>query len=920
MAEAARQEKLAAARKKLKKFQGKTTKPISSLLPNPALETLQTAIETSNSTNYSQIEPPPESNLATEVSIIDDSSSSKSSISSTESIRQISLQLNGLMSETHNFINGAIDVEPSNSSSELEKRNLELAASIEKHAQTNEHTLSQNRELKNQNSKLRQDLQKQREEIEERHFKELGSLKEQLQVHIQTIGILVAEKTELQSSLNQSQQSAKQKAAEAEEFQGRLKASRQRVVDIEKDLASTQTTSQQFEKSSKEFSNEVDRLKIEIYKTNKRMDELQQENSELSEKLNTRHVQSQSLQEQLESTKSSLAMAELRLQQLSGSDENKQFWEELSEEKIQLEKKVNQMKDTIRKLSQERDSVCEQHQLFAQQINHQMQNLSEKFLSVNEEKSALANEKLMLTNRINSLENEITELNKQLYKNPVENEETDRLQSMLLMAEDEKLRLQEQHDRDVLDNAHLSRLTEELDRKIEELESRLVDTKDDDAERKQLLEVLESDKVAASRAVTQNRELKKQLEELQNGFIVMSNNKLELVEKLESEQHIAKELSERLTQQEDELKELRLQLENRDREHNSTEINKQMYQQQQLVDRVRHYEAQSHLTELLQRELSQTQDRLNVLTTQNSELRTLLTQQGQQRIVANGKNTDDKDSSRKDDMMASLSASVCQLEMERDALLTQLGQQQGQREVFRAQLKEMKDNNLHQVNSEDGKTVSSSEYENMKDVLSRLEERFKKTMQEIAVLSDQKQELEHLVTQLQGETDTIGEYIALYQVQRGVMKQKSLEKDEYIADLARDREDMKTKLAKLQELVMRLLYERQQYSNGGQSVQHPPGKAIPSSESDLALKMTALNDADSLPNWADLDDDFNEINPLVGKEQKVVQNANVENNKDTTAKKIMDLISEIGSSSSIEKHGADNFHPCPVCSGKLMIV
>lgn len=36
-----------------------------------------------------------------------------------------------------------------------------------------------------------------------------------------------------------------------------------------------------------------------------------------------------------------------------------------------------------------------------------------------------------------------------------------------------------------------------------------------------------------------------------------------------------------------------------------------------------------------------------------------------------------------------------------------------------------------------------------------------------------------------------GDYIALYQIQRGLMSKRASEKDEYIAQLARDREDLK---------------------------------------------------------------------------------------------------------------------------------
>lgn len=41
--------------------------------------------------------------------------------------------------------------------------------------------------------------------------------------------------------------------------------------------------------------------------------------------------------------------------------------------------------------------------------------------------------------------------------------------------------------------------------------------------------------------------------------------------------------------------------------------------------------------------------------------------------------------------------------------------------------------------------------------IAKLEKRFKETMEKVAELTDEKQKLEHLVLQLQSETETIGE-------------------------------------------------------------------------------------------------------------------------------------------------------------------
>lgn len=53
-------------------------------------------------------------------------------------------------------------------------------------------------------------------------------------------------------------------------------------------------------------------------------------------------------------------------------------------------------------------------------------------------------------------------------------------------------------------------------------------------------------------------------------------------------------------------------------------------------------------------------------------------------------------------------------------------------------------------------SLDSNTRDSMKVAMEKLEERFTRTMKEVAVLSDEKQRLEHLVLQLQGETETIG--------------------------------------------------------------------------------------------------------------------------------------------------------------------
>ncbi|XP_017303994.2 golgin subfamily A member 2-like, partial [Diaphorina citri] len=183
---------------------------------------------------------------------------------------------------------------------------------------------------------------------------------------------------------------------------------------------------------------------------------------------------------------------------------------------------------------------------------------------------------------------------------------------------------------------------------------------------------MESDKIAASRAVQQNSVLKQQLQELQDALIAMNNAKLELTEQLSQEQVKSNELQ--------------------------------------------------HALQNLQQQMSQLQE-----------------------------------------------------------YYQQQSQQNSQQEV--------------------GQQVEPASDPVDQNALRQLEEKFKMTMTELAELSDEKQRLEHLVTQLQLETETIGEYAALYQKQRYLLQQKSREKDEQVKQLSKDQDALKQKLAKLNALV-----------------------------------------------------------------------------------------------------------------------
>ena len=74
-------------------------------------------------------------------------------------------------------------------------------------------------------------------------------------------------------------------------------------------------------------------------------------------------------------------------------------------------------------------------------------------------------------------------------------------------------------------------------------------------------------------------------------------------------------------------------------------------------------------------------------------------------------------------------------------------------------------------------------------------------MERVTQLSTDKEQLKHLVTQLQDETEIVGDYIAIYQHQRKQQRMRMEEKDLQLRQLGKDREELTSKLDQLQTLI-----------------------------------------------------------------------------------------------------------------------
>ncbi|XP_062063445.1 golgin subfamily A member 2-like isoform X2 [Lepus europaeus] len=754
-------------------------------------------------------------------------------LSSTESLRQLSQQLNGLVSESTSYLNG--EGLTASNMKDLEK-------------QQNQETLDQ--------------VEKEKKECQQKLAKEQGALREQLQVHIQTIGILVSEKADLQSALAHTQQAARQKAGESEDLANRLQTTRQRVGELERTLSAVSTQQKQVDRHNKELTQERDALKLELYKNNRNNEDLKQQNSELEERLRVLETEKKALQLGTEELQKKLEMSELLLQQFSsesGVSDSRQQLQQAMEERAQLEKHVQQLLETQTQLRMDRDR-------YAGGLEEERALWQEKMQQMSAQLCTLREEKERGLSQVQELETTLAELQSQRAEPPAPespappagpSEAEQQLQAQAEQLQKQLESLAGQLQAQVQDNAALSRLNQQQEQRLLQLEREAELWGNQAEERKQILESMQSDRVTISRALLQNRELKEQLAELQDGFVRLSNDNMELTSSLQAEQHVKNELAKKLGQLQEKLGELKETMELKSQEAQSLQqqrdqylghlqqyvaayqqhaaayqqlssekeaLHKQILLQTQLMDRLQHEEVQGKVAvQVARQELQETQERLEAAAQQNQQLQAQLSLLGlpgegdgeeeeEEEETPQAKVPVPEDLESREAVVMFFTSALTRAEEERARLRGQLREQKARcRRLALLAVPSQGEPEGPSAAGTGGDSVSGETHQALQGAMEKLQTRFLEVMAEKAELRERVEELEHRCIQLSGETDTIGEYIALYQNQRAVLKERHREKEEYISRLAQDKEDMKIKLLELQELVLQLVGERSEW-------------------------------------------------------------------------------------------------------------
>ncbi|XP_064078136.1 golgin subfamily A member 2-like [Macrobrachium nipponense] len=873
--------------------------------------------------------------------------------SSSESLRQISLQLSGLMSETE----GAISDSANLTITELERRNSELAALLQQERQTSQQQAQHIDQMKAQLERVEAELSAAQGVLNSSAgggVREIESMREQLQVHIQTIGILVSEKSELQSSLTHANHALKQKAGEVSELDGRLSASRQRVSELESSLKDLTSQYEVLKDQQTNVSKDLDTNKMSNFKLSKLCEELRASVAELTERLSVKTKDYEQLGTQLADTKSQLAMAQLHVQQLRDgtSDEIRAQLEQVQASHAESQRQLAAAEAALSQARTENAQVASQYQQYTTKLAEESQTLQQKVDQLTVEKESLSEN---LEDMKRKLESSLTVTPSGGISEEALQSERENFNKTIATLQEEMHQLQEQNNAMTSDNSQLSKLVDQLSCNLEELEMKLERTKTEEVDTSRLLAAMQSDKVAAARALTQNKQLKEQLEELQSGFIIMSNKKLELTEKLEKELYVKKNLNQEIASLNEQLANLGQQMVEKDREMTSLKENAESLGTQLMLLRSQtHTPAErgsegkqsseeimkyQELIQQLEEKLRTSNDQIQQVTAKNTELQTLISDYNKQMSkpttenLPNGNASDETASEAHKELIlkvANLTTYVNELEAERNQLKTHLEEERSKKAAPKPE-GERSDPASPDVE------FNPEVFTNLKEAHEALEKRFSRSMDKVAELSDEKQNLEHIIQQLQVENDSIGDYITIYQFQRGVMKQQARERELELSSLKHEREEMKIKLATLQELMASLAQEK------GHDQQQ-----LMKMETVIKQQPTTLtNVIDPVVNGTTTEENHVEVAEEPSEKPAEEENesgksstseSNAESTfhingaqelpakgKDTTAKsptvqRILDLLNEMEATSQMEHCGLQKFHPCPLCSGKLITV
>jgi hypothetical protein len=551
MSDLARQKKLESAKKKLKKFQeakSSPTEPVTTISSLPGLSSTPTK------TYRNTAESTPVSHGSTiERKTLD---FSRNDIPATTPVTQVQSSV---------YSSTIIDMGDSPTDQVLDDSNMDLTE-VDLQQKLTSYKRS-NGLLVTQVNEQRRQLLTLQERLKQANAVDHKALSEQLEVHIQTIGILVQESNTIQSSVASLQKKLSVKEAEILDSNVKLSTSRKHIQDQEKAINEFKSGLEKSNTVNKNVVTERDKYMNKLYETSSEKDDIELQNQELKQKLQTKIQECSLLLNQINELNAKLQKAEIVAQQVLNQDpsEVQTSQNKWNQEKSDLERNLQQQCEIVNTLVAEKAYFLERENDTKEHYESLIDHLESK---INNHKTAEQDPQT----RISELETELLSFKEQQSvaeegvkideepeseKGAEENQQAEAASNELA---EEKRVVEMELDIQVKENRRLTRMTMDNEQQINALQVEIERLSKLSEDRESLLEKSQADQETISRALLQNKQLKEQLEELQEAFVKMSTSSADLSAKLETEQYGGKDVAEKLEANVIEMEELKQQV------------------------------------------------------------------------------------------------------------------------------------------------------------------------------------------------------------------------------------------------------------------------------------------------------------------------------------------------------------------------
>ncbi|KAF7232385.1 hypothetical protein EG68_05522 [Paragonimus skrjabini miyazakii] len=724
---------------------------------------------------------------------------------------------------------------------ELEERNVELAALLEKRDRAHERTLAKLASVQEQATNAISAAAVDRSNFEQSANRDLSRAQEQIRVHAQTIGVLVAEKTEMQTKISHLERMMSERSQEIEDANEGLRGAKQHALQLDRTVVQLKSELERTLNKNSELVSQIERLKSEIRREKSCRENLDAELQEAYSRLNTRGQEVTQLELNLSEVRRQLDLSQVYASQLGLSDTvsgsnsvddvcigNERYSREAwLAERNSLTNRIQELEITALQASKERGRLESQYKAFVAQVEQQAGDLRSQLSDANKSNQELQFSLESSRRALREKEDELLECKHKLELTHVQ-------QSLPVMStsasvQDEQLQScvgDEDQKRQICE---LERLTAQqqcdLGRQIQELVSLKEKLAAAEgiiheknlllADRDTVLATATSERVALSRAMEQNQTLKQQLLELQEAFVRTSNQNMELTTDLQKQQYALKESS---TVQHDYRGQLeRLQKHCAEREAQFNELTEKYkvlvrdYEQLQALH-VRYDSEQvqqcatseqpvkgeqscpissptaDFVTKLVQDVQNQqlTIDSLSA----RSELCDSLTNrfklllswlEGQQND--NVTKTNAHETKDPIELFILLEQSMKSLLSQRDKEVAMQAEQNRQHMVQMKQLPSLDQWQLLQVAHK------------------QLETKFLDCMRKLSQASEDHAKSEAIVAQLEMEASTVGEYVTLFAHRRAAASRRAKARELLLTRLVEDRRRLRSRLIKMQNLI-----------------------------------------------------------------------------------------------------------------------